>query len=331
MLFNASHFRALCGRGLLTWIVLLLPWSVAWGDESGVGFWLSGAYSSFAAVAPQTGFSMPVQFFYYSGNAGAGQTFQHGNSLNLGVSAQAELLFLTPTWAPAGEKWFGGQPSFSLTLGGGREQTSASVSVSTLDLTETVNRSDTIWGGMDLYPQAQIAWNKGNNNWMSYVMGDIPTGAYQSNRLANIGLGHTALDVGGAYTYFNAKTGTEASAVLGFTYNGMNTHTNIQSGWDSHLDFALSQFLSQHLQVGIVGYFYYQLTGDSGTGNKVGAFKSHVASVGAEMGYAFTAFGQPAYLNLRGYWEYWAQNRLEGHAAYLTLSVPLYPRSKTTP
>jgi hypothetical protein len=312
-------------------MVLLVPWAVASGDESGVGFWLSGAYSSFAAVAPQTGFSMPTQFFYYNGNAGAGQTFQHGTSVSLGINAQAELLFFTPTWAPAGDKLLGGQPSFSLTFGGGREMTSASVSVSTVDNTQTLNRSDTIWGGMDLYPQGQISWNKGNNNWMSYIMGDIPTGAYQSERLANIGLGHTAVDVGGAYTYFNAKTGTEASAVLGFTYNSMNTHTNIQSGWDSHLDFSVSQFLSQHLQVGMVGYVYYQLTPDSGTGNKVGAFKSRVASLGAEVGYAFTALGQPAYINLRGYWEGWAQNRLEGKAAYLTLSIPLYSRSKTTP
>jgi predicted membrane protein len=64
MIFNASQFRARYGRALFTWTVLLLPWAVASGDESGVGFWLSGAYSSFAAVAPQTSFSMPTQFFY---------------------------------------------------------------------------------------------------------------------------------------------------------------------------------------------------------------------------------------------------------------------------
>jgi hypothetical protein len=331
MNFTARQFRTRCGRTLPILTVLLLPWAAVRGDESGTGFWLSGAYSSFAAVAPQTGFSMPVQLYYYNGNAGAGQTFQHGISLAEGINAQAALMFLTPTWAPAGEKWFGGQPSFALTLGGGWEKSSASLTVSTADATRTFGVTDTIWGGMDLYPQAQIAWNKGNNNWMSYITGDIPTGAYQSNRLANIGLGHTAVDVGGAYTYFNTKTGTEASAVLGFTYNGMNTHTNIQSGWDSHLDFSVSQFLSNHLQVGIVGYVYYQLTGDSGTGNRVGAFKSRVASGGPAVGYAFTAFGQPAYLNLRGYWEFWAQNRLEGRAAYLTLSIPLYPRSKNTP
>jgi hypothetical protein len=329
MFFIARRLQTRCGCTLLILTLLVLPWAAVHADESGVGFWLSGAYSSFAAVPPQTGFSMPVQFWYYTGTAGVDLNLQHGTSLNLGVRGQVALMFITPTWAPAGEKWFGGQPSFALTLGGGWTKTTADLSVDTVNDSKTFNVSDTLWGGMDLYPQAQIAWTKGNNNWMTYLTGDIPTGAYQSNRLANIGLGHTAVDAGGAYTYFNTKTGTEASAVLGFTYNGENTHTNIQSGWDSHLDFSVSQFLSQHLQVGIVGYVYYQFTDDSGTGNKLGAFRSRVASAGPAVGYAFTAFGQPAYLNLRGYWEFWAQNRLEGKAAYLTLSIPLYPKSST--
>ena len=331
MVLNASQFlRARCGRALLTLIVLLVPWGGACGDESGSSFWLPGVYPGFIAVPPTTGFTMPVTSYYDTGTAGAGQKFQHGISVNEGLSAQAAVMFFTPTWAPAGEKWFGGQPSFSLTFGGGWEKVDASVSLSTADNTKTFDRSDTLWGGLDLFPAAQIAWNNGNNNWMSYIVGDIPTGAYQADRLADLGLGHTAVDVGGAYTYLNLKTGTEASALLGFTYNGMNTHTYIQSGWDSHLDFNVSQFFNQHINVGIYGYLYYQLTPDSGAGNLVGAFKSRVAGAGPGVGYMFTVFGQPAYVNLRGYWEFWAQNRLEGRAAYLSLSIPLYPRSENT-
>ena len=56
----------------------------------------------------------------------------------------------------------------------------------------------------------------------------------------------------------------------------MNTSTNYQSGVDSHLDWAVSQFLSQSWQVGVVGYVYYQLTADSGSGDHVGSFKSRV-------------------------------------------------------
>jgi hypothetical protein len=41
------------------------------------------------------------------------------------------------------------------------------------------------------------------------------------------------------------------------------------------------------------------------------------------VGYAFTAGGQQWYANLRGYKEFWAQNRIEGYAVFATLSIPL--------
>jgi hypothetical protein len=89
------------------------------------------------------------------------------------------------------------------------------------------------------------------------------------------------------------------------------------------LDWAASQFLSANWQVGVAGYVYYQLTGDSGSGAKLGPFKSRVASIGPQVGYLFKIGGLPAYANLRGYWEFWAQNRLEGYAIFATLSIPL--------
>ena len=43
----------------------------------------------------------------------------------------------------------------------------------------------------------------------------------------------------------------------------------------------------------------------------------------AELGCAFRVIGRDAYVNLRGYSEFWSEKRLEGKAAYLTLSIPL--------
>jgi tripartite-type tricarboxylate transporter receptor subunit TctC len=90
----------------------------------------------------------------------------------------------------------------------------------------------------DLYPQSSLRWNAGVNNYMTYVMGDIPVGAYDSTRLSNIGLGHGAIDAGGGYTYFNPQAGQELSAVMGLTYNFTNPATNYQSGVDWHLDWG---------------------------------------------------------------------------------------------
>ena len=302
----------------------------AHADESGVGFWLSGSYASFAASPPEPGWSIPSQFYYYDGRAGAGKGFQHGSSVSLGLRSQSAVVFLTPTWTPAGENWLGGQPSFSLTFGAGWNSTFASLSTSTVNGNESRDVSSSIWGGADLSPEAQIAWTRGNHNWMTYVTGNIPSGAYQSSRLSNIGLGHSAVDIGGAYTYSN-DAGTESSAVLGFTYNGENPHTSVRSGFDSHLDFSVSQSLSPRLQLGVVGYLYYQLTPDSGSGNKLGAFKSQVAALGPQIGLTFPAFGRQVDANLRGYWEFWNQNHLQGRAAYLSLSTSSASGNETPP
>jgi hypothetical protein len=56
-------------------------------------------------------------------------------------------------------------------------------------------------------------------------------------------------------------------------------------------------------------------------GSKVSVETTNFGCVG--LCYAFTAFGQQGYVSLRGYWEFWAQNRLAGHAAFLPLSIPL--------
>jgi hypothetical protein len=54
----------------------------------------------------------------------------------------------------------------------------------------------------------------------------------------------------------------------------------------------------------------------------------NLASLKTEVGYAFKFNGQPAYFNLRDYWEFWAQNRVEGYALFGTLSIPVVNAGK---
>jgi len=69
----------------------------------------------------------------------------------------------------------------------------------------------------------------GVNNYMTYITADLPVGAYGSTRLANLGIGHWAVDAGGGYTDFDPKTGHEFSAVLGFTYISISASTQCQN------------------------------------------------------------------------------------------------------
>ena len=89
-------------------------------------------------------------------------------------------------------------------------------------------------------------------------------GACDPARLANIGIGHGAIDGGGGYTYLNPATGHTFSGVAGFTYNFKNPDTQVQSGIDFHFDWSAAQFLSKQVFVGLVGYAYQQVSDDTG-------------------------------------------------------------------
>jgi hypothetical protein len=299
---------------------LLLGAVAAQADEGGVPFWFSGQYSSLSAVPATPGWSLTVLGYGYSGEASAGKTLSRGDAVSAGLNSNVALVMAQPSYAPEA-KWLGGQASLGLGFGYGRNSTRADVSTSAIGV--QLNRTDTVNGFTDLYPVASIAWTRGVHNWMSYVTGDIPVGAYDSRRLANIGIGHAAIDAGGAYTYFNQQDGREFSVVGGLTYNWENNETKYKNGIDSHVDWAVSQFLSANWEIGVAGYVYYQLTGDSGEGAKFGPFKSRIAAIGPELGYAFTMGGKPAYANVRAYYEFWAQNRIKGYAVFATVVLPL--------
>ena len=48
------------------------------------------------------------------------------------------------------------------------------------------------------------------------------------------------------------------------TYNLINPSTQYQNGLDAHLDTGASYFLTKQLNVGLVGYYFQQITGDHG-------------------------------------------------------------------
>ena len=301
-------------------ISILLSSLQAHADEGGVPFWMSGQYASMAAVPMATGWSLVAMPYVYSGSADKSKTFQRGSSLNAGLSTRESLVLMQLGYVGE-EKILGGQPYLGFGWGPGSNTTTASVS--TTHPSTQFNRANTSNGVTDIYPLASLTWNQGNNNFKTYITGDIPIGTYNSTSLSSIGIGHAAMDAGGGYTYLNNTTGLEFSSVVGATYNWMNNQTNYKNGIDSHLDWSLSQFVSQNWQVGIAGYVYYQLTADSGSGARLGAFKSQVTAIGPQVGYLFNIGKKQAYINLRAYKEFWAQNRVEGYAILSTISIPL--------
>jgi hypothetical protein len=254
----------------------------------------------------------------YGGSAGRGVTLPRGHLLATGLDASFDGLFIVPTYTPE-TMILGARANFSLAFAPSYNATTANLGLGAL----SASRSDSLFGGSDLYPTAQLYWNVGVHNFMAYVAGDIPVGSYNSDRLSTIGIGHAAIDAGGAYTYLNTNTGSEASATLGFTKNFRNPSTDYTNGIDAHLDLGAAQFLTEHFFVGIVGYYYQQLTADKGQLPVLGSFESRTRGVGPQIGYNFNVGGVSIYTNVRGYTEFDSYRRVQGHAIYATVNVPL--------
>jgi len=306
--------RAALAACLLT----LAPGGGSRADEGGTPFWTSGQYGSFAAVPASPGWSLQTSVYYYDGEAS--KRFRRSDAAANMPDTRGPLHLFQPGWAPTW-KLLGGQPQLSLSFGYGFNHVHAEQSNSS-GVVES-DAEDSLWGGTDVQPLVSLAWSRGVANWMAYLTGNIPVGSYDSARLANLGIGHGAIDAGGAFSYFDASTGREASATLGFTYNFENHDTDYQNGVDSHLDWALSQTLRDGWQVGLVGYLYYQLSGDSGKGADLGDFESKVVAIGPKLGRNFQFCSQPWSANLRGYYELWSENRVRGFAIFATLSLPI--------
>jgi hypothetical protein len=126
----------------------------------------------------------------------------------------------------------------------------------------------------------------------------------------NLDDGRASWHNGFGYTYFNAITGLEFSAVSGLTYNFKNPHTGYQNGIDWHVDLEASRFLSKQFYVGAVGCSFNQLTGDSGSGATLGRYISRTSAIGPEVGVLFLVGETQGSLNLRGILGICGPNRL---------------------
>jgi hypothetical protein len=337
--FSEGETRSRLGRAaaaLLTIATVAISPNAAVADEGGVSFWVPGLFGSLAATPQTPGFSLATIYYHTSVKAGSDVAFarqvSRGNitvpftaNVDINLKARADLGFVIPSYVFA-EKIFGAQAAISTLIVVGRNRVEVdgtlTAAVGPIGFTVGGSRSDAVTGFGDLYPMFTLKWNEGVHNYIAYVTGDIPVGSYDKNRLANLGIGHGAFDAGGGYTYFNPQTGYEFSSVVGLTYNFMNNDTQYQSGIDMHWDWGASRFVNPEWQIGLVGYAYQQLSCDSGSGDRVGCFRSRVIGIGPQIGHVFKiSDGYKGYVNLKGYGEFAAAHRPEGWNVWLTFAI----------
>ncbi len=331
--------RAAVSGAAFSLCAIVITSTAAVADEGGVSFWIPGLFSSLAAAPQQPGWQF-TDFYYHdavsaSGSVGAGREVTVGAfsrtvnvNLNVNINARVDLdlvnvsyVFATPV--------LGGQLAVGVLGGAGHNNTqldgTLTASIGPLTATRTGILGDERTGFTDLIPLATLRWNSGVNNYMVYMTGDIPVGLYDSTNLANLGIGHGAIDGGVGYTYFDPQKGHEFSVVSGLTGNFVNPATNYTNGIDWHVDWGASQFLTKQFLVGAVGYLYKQITSDTGALPILGDTRSQVVGVGPQVGFIFPVGNLQGYLNVKGYKEFDEHYRPSGWNTWLTLSISPAP------
>ena len=116
-------------------------------------------------------------------------------------------------------------------------------------------------------------------------------------------------------------TKLEFDSAIGVTFNAKNPATDYKNGDEFIWDWAVGKKFANGLEVGVAGYAYQQLTGDSGSGAKLGTFKGSVFAVGPQVVYNTVLMHRAVLFNFRNYQEFDAENRFEGNVTTFTTTV----------
>ncbi len=294
--------------------------------EYGLGTYVLGLSIPMIGFTPPPGFYLSDSVYAYQGSAGGNVKFPLGVSLDAGVKASFLVNISTVSWI-TDARILGGNLGFAATIPFpiGTERTSVNARFTgPLENTFSGNLTQSVWGMGDTVVAGLLGWHEGNSHWNLVLSGTIPTGVYDPTMIAFLGLHRPSLDVRGAFTWLDPQIGTEISAALGVTFNYINTETNYQTGDELHFEWDINQHFGSGFSAGVGGYVYNQLTGDSGSGNRIGPFQGRVVAVGPLVGYTFKVMGIiPVNLNARWFHEFDVTNRLTGNSVFGTISLPL--------
>lgn len=309
---------------------MLLIWSMmafsagSYATESGTSVYLLGSRGPMAAMLPPApGFYLQNDVYYYNGNLSGDRTLPAGGRVLADLDGEVWLDLLTGLYVYE-DSVLGGKLAVAGILPVGHIAVDASAELDPVDFDPiSFDRHDSASVIGDPLVNAMLGWNSGSLFWNASMLVNVPIGNYRENHIANIAFNRWAVDLSGAVTWYHPTSGTEFSLVTGMTFNGTNDETDYDSGDEVHIEWSASTSLNEQFTVGLLGYHHKQVSGDSGDGALLGSFKGRVNAIGATVGYNLMLGKVPLSTRLKVFEEFDAKNRMEGTAAFLTVSLPL--------
>ncbi|WP_083651915.1 SphA family protein [Photobacterium proteolyticum] len=115
-----------------------------------------------------------------------------------------------------------------------------------------------------------------------------PTGDYELGRLANTGKNYWTISPSLGFVHIEPAIGREFSVFGGIEFNSSNSDADYLTGTQAHIESTFVQniiLLGGFTGIGVSGYWYQQLTGDSGQGAVLGEMKSQAIGIGPVLSY----------------------------------------------
>jgi hypothetical protein len=252
----------------------------AWAEEGAAGHYAPGAAASFVDALPgRPTLAVADYFMYYDGSASGRFPVAGLFTFDLHSKAYADsviALYETPLNVLGGDYAVGlAVPIVRIEVEG--EITGPSGAFRKSD-------SATGLGDVTLYP-FMLGWKKGDLKTDVRLGVYAPTGSFEKLRLANLGKNYWTFEPMVSASWLSSRIGTEISGYAGYDLNTRNDATDYRSGDVFHVDATVAQHLPLAgigvIGVGANGFYYRQVSGDSGSGARVlGDFKGRTSGVG---------------------------------------------------
>jgi len=231
-------------------------------------------------------------FTYYDASAPANRPLPLGGNLTLGIDATVyadtiAAFYQAPWNVLGGGLAFGVAVPYVWLDIKGQAQLIGPGGV--LDPVRNVSDSANGIGDITIYP-FMLGWtNLAPDLKVDARLGIYaPTGEYEVGELANVGKNYWTFEPGIMASWLSSKIGTEVTLYTGVDFNLENKDMDYTSGTSLHLDLTVAQHLplaGGFIGVGANGFYYLQISGDSGADALLGDFEGKTVGVGPVISY----------------------------------------------